>query len=122
MKTTFCFLSIALVAFFAASPAFAQLGADQRDPFGRPRHEEEMPLSVRENRERMRIDKEKKDYEDMIEHGQDIAALAERVEHSFTQHGTVSEADLANIEAVEKGVKKIRSDLGGGDDDETVDD
>jgi hypothetical protein len=48
--------------------------------------------------------------------------LAERVEHSFTQHGSLSDTDFANIEAVEKAVKKIRSDLGGGDDDETVDD
>ena len=109
-----------LFAFCASIAAFAQLGADLRDPYER-RRSEDIPKNVRETRDRMRIDKEKKDYDEMLERGEDAVKLTERIARSFQANGRLADTDLGNLETVEKDVKKIRSDLGGDDDDEKVD-
>jgi hypothetical protein len=80
-----------------------------------------MPKNVLERREQMRIEKEKKDHDEMLERAEEAVRLAERVAHSFVTNGRFSETDLGSLEVVEKNVRKIRSDLGGDDDDEKVD-
>ena len=109
---------IAASAFAAA--ASAQVGADNRGlGFGRP-EDRPLPKNVLESRERMRIEKDKKDFQEMMERGEEVASLTARVERSFAARGQLSDVDRANIEALEKAVKKIREDLGGDDDDESV--
>lgn len=105
------------------SVAVCAQGADERAPSLFRRHrEEDLPRSVLETREKMRIEKEKKDYAEMLERGEETLRLTERVALSFSENGRLSDMDLASLESVEKDVKKIRSDLGGDDDDENVDD
>jgi hypothetical protein len=104
-------------------PGVLAQSADDDAPrgFGR-RRPEPVPKNVLESREKMRIEKEKKDYAEMLERGDDALKLAERVTHSFGVTGKLSDEDLAMIESIEKNVKKIRSDLGGDDEDEKLDD
>lgn len=106
------------LACLLAAAAAAQIGADNRGyGFGHP-DEPPLPKNVLETREKMRIEKEKKDFDEMMQRGEEVIKLAERVERSFTANGRLSDVDLANVESVEKNVKKIREDLGGDDDDE----
>ncbi len=104
------------------SAALAQ-GADERVPSLFSRHrEDDVPKNVLETREKLRIEKEKKDFQEMMDRGEEVLKLTERVEKAFTANGRFSDMELSNIESVEKDVKKIRSDLGGNDDDENLDD
>ncbi len=57
----------------------------------------------------------------MLERGEEVRKLSDRLERSFAQNGRLSDADRAALETVEKNVKKIRSELGGDDDDEKID-
>jgi hypothetical protein len=115
------YIFVSLMIVLGAIGVAAQ-GADERVPypFSRPR-DEYVPPNVRETREKMRIDKEKKEYDEMIDRSEQAAKLAERLERSYAANGRLSDMDLANLESVEKNIKKIRSDLGGDDDDEKVD-
>jgi len=107
---------------FAASAVPGQTGADDR-PFGfERRREEPVPKNVLETREKMRINKLSKDYAEMLDRGEEVLKLTERVMRSFTANGRLSGVDIATIGSIEKDVKKIRDDLGGDDDDEKVDD
>ena len=105
-----------------AGAAYAQSAADDR-PFGFERsRREDLPKNVLETREKMRIQQEEKEHAEMIERSEQAVKISERVARSFTVNGRLSEMDLANIESVEKNIKKIRGDLGGDDDDKKVDD
>jgi hypothetical protein len=69
----------------------------------------------------MRIKREKKDHEEMLERGEEVRRLSERLEKSFAQNGRLSDTDRAALETLERSAKKIRSELGGDDNDEKID-
>jgi hypothetical protein len=100
---------------------FGCVFANAQDPF-RPRRDEPPPQGVREMMEKVRIDKEKKDYQEMVDRGETTVRLATQIEHSYTERGVLSEEDRNRLQEVEKDVKKIRSDLGGGDMDDKEED
>ncbi len=93
----------------------AQTNVDPRT--GRP-NQEEVPKSIKETLARGRIDREKKDYEELIKRGEESAKLSEELEQSFTKHNRLTPEDQKKLERLEKNLKKIRSELGGGGDDE----
>jgi hypothetical protein len=102
--------------------AFAQ-GADSRTPG--QRDDPDQPMGLRESQQKMRIEQEKKEYDEMVDRGQQALKLSEDLERSFSQTPTITRADLEKLEGMEKLVKKIRSSLGGGssdDDDDTSED
>ena len=114
------FFALILVTIcLAAAGAAAQLDADQRDPFT-PRHKDPVSPTVLEKREQMRIDKEKKDHDEMLGRGEETVKLAERLANAYAANGRFSEADMSSLETLEKNVKKIRSELGGDNIDENV--
>lgn len=81
---------------------------------------EELPQGVKENLAKSRIAKEKKDYEELIKRGEEALKLSEDLEKSFDENKTLSSQDRKKLERLEKLVKRIRSDLGGGDDRESL--
>jgi len=102
-------------AFFLALFAIcanAQFQNDQR--------KEELPQGVKENLAKSRIAKEKKDYEELLKRGEEVLKLSEDLEKSFDENQTLSSQDRKKLERLEKLVKRIRSDLGGGDDQESL--
>ncbi len=111
----FCFLA------FGSLNVFAQGGADNRPVFAQ-NEDRDLPKSARESMEKLRIEKERKNYEEMLQRGEDVRKLAERLEKSLAQNGRFSETDREALATLEKNVKKIRSELGGDDDDEKLDD
>ena len=79
---------------------------------------EDPPLGVVEMMQKMRIDKEKKEYDEMIERGEQAFRLATEVGRTFETKSVLTGDELERIETIAKDVKKIRGDLGGGDMDE----
>lgn len=86
------------------------------DPLTR-RPVEEEPKNIKESRARLKIEQEKKDYEELLERSEEAVALSNELEETFTTSKTISEEETKKLEKLEKLVKKIRSELGGSDDD-----
>lgn len=113
------FLLVAFLACFFHAEAAAQ-SADNRSPLTSPADEDEngRPKSIRETIERMRIEKEKKEFDEMIGRGEEAVRISEELEKALERDGKLATEQLTKVAAVEKLVKKIRSELGGDDDDE----
>ncbi len=103
---------------------FAQSGADNRSSiFAKPGESEDdnRPKSFKDTLYKLRIDREKKDYDEMISRGEEALKISEELEKSFARNGRLTANEYTQIETVEKLVKKIRNELGGDDDKETKD-
>jgi hypothetical protein len=68
---------------------------------------------------KMRIEQEKKEYDQMVDRGQQALKLSEQLEQSFQQNSSFRRDDRDKLDDLEKLVKKIRNELGaeGGIDD-----
>jgi hypothetical protein len=73
--------------------------------------------TIRETLEKMRIAKEKKDFDQMITRGGDVLKITEEIEKAYEQQGRLTPGEYSKIANVEKLVKKIREELGGDGDD-----
>ncbi len=89
---------------------------------GRQESKEDQPRSFKEMLTKQRIEREKKDYEEMLSRGDEAARLSQQLENAFEQNKALSQKDRQKLETLEKIVTKIRKELGGGDADgeETV--
>jgi hypothetical protein len=96
----------------------AQMDASTRD--GRPRQEEDLPKSIKENLAKGRIEQEKKEHEELLKRGEEALKLTGELEKSFAANNKLSAEDFKKLERLEKLVKKIRTDLGGDDDEENA--
>jgi hypothetical protein len=109
-----------VVVLLCAAAALAQ-GADDNNPYSTKR-DPDTPKSFREMMQKMRIDQEKKDYEEMLDRGEQAAKISEQLEQSFVKSSTLARSDREKLDDLEKLVKKIRGELGGDDDNGEVDD
>jgi len=82
----------------------------------RGRRSEDAPKGLSEMLARQRLERDKKDYEEMLDRGQEALRLANQLEASFEQNKTVSQQDRVRLDALEKVVTKIRKELGADDD------
>lgn len=78
---------------------------------------EELPKGVKETLAKGRIEREKKDFEELLERGKEAVKLSDELEKSFTQTNQLSSGDRKKLDRLEKLVKKIREGIGGEDDD-----
>jgi len=90
-------------------------------PGSRDNDRDAPPKSLRDQMEKMRIAKEKKDFEEMLERGEQALRLSEQLEKKLELTNQISSEDAAKLESLEKIVKKIRSELGGRDSDSVAD-
>lgn len=106
----------ALIVAGAVATSRAQ-GIEPRALPGRP---DDRPQTIEETLEKMRIDKDKKDHEQMVSRGEEVLKLTDQIEKSYAENGKLSGDDYTRIASVEKLVKKIRDELGadGDPDDE----
>jgi hypothetical protein len=77
-----------------------------------------VPKNVREMLDKMKVEEEKKDYDEMIDRGGQVLKLSEEIQKSFVDSGTLSGDQRLKLDGIEKLVKKIRGELGGDDSDE----
>lgn len=111
------FLSLA-VAILALAGAISAQTAENRSILPKPDDPDSEPKSVKEMLFKMQIEKAKKEYDAMLERGEQALQISKKLEESFTKNNQLSRADLEKLDGLEKLVKKIRGDLGGGDGDE----
>lgn len=114
-------LALILAATFAASAQVVVPSADNRAPLiSKPGEDnnDDHPKSFRETLVKMRIEKEKKEFGEMLERGEEAMKLSIELEKSFAATGRLDPNELNKLAAVEKLVKKIRSELGGDDNDD----
>jgi hypothetical protein len=95
--------------------AFSQI--DASTPGGKPQSKEELPKNIKETLAKQRIEQEKKDYEELLQRSEEAVKLSEELEKSFTDSNKLSSEDQKKLDRLEKLVKKIRSELGGDDDE-----
>jgi hypothetical protein len=110
-------LAIAAAIVMNSALVFAQ--AEDRFPGDHKR--EPPPLGVREMLEKMRISKEKKDYDEMMARGDEVRQIIADMAKGVSERGQLTASDREKLEVLEKNVKKIRSELGGSDDDDKAD-
>jgi len=96
-----------MIVFGSAAVSFAQ--DDDLFPSGR---KEPAPHGFQEALIKLRIEKDKKDFNEMLKRGDDAVKLADELD----QHAVAGQRD--QIAALGKLVKKIRDELGGGDSDD----
>ena len=109
------FLVLCLVL---ATAVFADAQRDSSTDSGVP-SKEEMPTGIKESLAKQRIDREKKDFEEMLERGEEALKITDQLEKSYARNKQFSSEDEKKLERLEKVVKKIRNEMGGdGDGDE----
>ena len=98
-----------------SEPLFPKTGDNNKD--------DDRPKSFNETLEKLRIAKDKKDHDQMIERGEEVVKITEELEKTVDQNGRLTDKEYSKVAAVEKLVKKIRNELGGDSDgDDAPDD
>ncbi|MBK6590747.1 MAG: hypothetical protein IPG22_20945 [Acidobacteria bacterium] len=119
-------IRFAFFIFFGRCFSAVNLGVHAQNADGRgsiiPRandadDDDDKPKSFKETLVKLRIDKEKKEYDEMLGRGEEALKLSEELEKAYEQNGRLNANEINKLIAVEKLVKKIRNELGGDDDD-----
>ena len=110
-------LRLILVLLVVASAAVLSVNAQEKE-------KEDFPKGIKETLVKNRIEREKKDFAELLERGEEAAKLSEEVDKSFVQNKRLTLEDKKKLERLEKISKKIREELGAnGDlDSENADD
>ena len=114
-KKLFIVLSFIFAIGIFTFPTNAQIDLSTRN--GKP-IPEEIPKNVQESLKKQEFERIKKDYEEMLENGEQAVKLTEEVELSFNKNKKISSTEIQKLEKIEKLLKKIRKELGGDDDDD----
>ena len=116
------FLFIVAIAIFCGV-SDAQKSADNQNlklTATTDQDDEDRPKSIKESLEKMRIEQDKKDHQEMINRGEEAVKLTTDLQKDFDTNGKLSNDDLVKLARVEKIIKKVRDELGGDDDDQTA--
>lgn len=108
------FICALLFVFTAFAAVKAQNDINPRT--GKP-NQEDIPKSIKETIVKGRIEREKKEHEELIKRGEESAQLGKELEESFAKNSRLGPEDQKKLERLEKNLKKIRSELGGDNDD-----
>lgn len=111
------FKIIFLFPLFVILQAEVSAQADASSPSGRPSatREDEMPEGFREGLAKRRIKAEEKEYDDLIQKGEEALKISDEISKNFETHNNLTAEDTKKIDRLEKVVKKIRQDLGAKD-------
>lgn len=112
-------LRLFLIVFFisaAAGAVNAQLDSSNQNP---AKQKEDMPKGIQESLAKQRIEREKKDFAELLERGEEALKISNELEESFVKNNNnFSSEDQKKLDRLEKVVKKIRNELGSDDNDE----
>ena len=93
-------------------------GTDSSTPNGKSSNREDYPRGIKESLAKSRIEREKKDFEELLENGEEAVKLSESLDKSFAASNKLSSDDQKKLDRLEKLAKKIRRELGANDSDE----
>lgn len=106
---TLFLIVIAAVCVMAQSDVTTRSGDPQK---------EDLPKGIKETLAKHRIDREKKDFAELLARGKEAVKLSEELEKSFSENNQLSTEDQKKLDRLEKVVKKIRNEIGADEDDE----
>ena len=112
----------AFIFILAVTALVAQNADGTSSLFPRTNDREDQPKSVKEQLEKLRIEKEKKDHQSMLLRGDEALKISEELERKINANAQLDSKDRVQLESLEKLLKKIRSELGGDDDSESAPD
>ncbi len=113
---------ILIAILFSLTIVCAHAQSDSSE-FGKPsgQSKEDLPKGIKETLAKGRIDREKKDYEELLQNGEEAAKLSDSLEKTFTESNKLSAEDQKKLDRLEKLAKKIRRELGASDENDTED-
>ena len=76
------------------------------------RRNEDTPFGLKDMMAKQKVEREKKDHEEMLERGDEALRLTKQLEASYAATGTLSSSDRAKLDSLERVVTKIRKELG----------
>jgi membrane-associated HD superfamily phosphohydrolase len=119
MKTKILQIVLCLIfsCFFAIS-SNAQVNNQADNSRGKV---EEKSEGLKETLAKWRIKAEKKEFDEMIQRGNEAGKLILELSKTYQENRKLSSEDIKKVERLEKLVKKIRSEVGAEDDDEIND-
>lgn len=113
---------LAAIILISSSFAFAQFDSpDSSSPGGKP-NKDDYPKNVQESLAKGRIEREKKDYAELLQNGEEAAKLSDTLEKNFARSSNLSSEDQKNLDRLEKLAKKIRRELGADNADDAAED
>lgn len=104
-------LTVVCVNAQSDSPEFGKPGAAAKE-------KDDLPKGIKETLAKGRIDREKKDYQELLQNGEEAAKLSESLEKTFAESNKLSAEDQKKLDRLEKLAKKIRRELGANDDND----
>ncbi len=116
------FIFIAVLFLLAVASADAQIDSPDASNRSGANNKEDFPKGIKESLAKSRIEREKKDHEELIQNGEEVVKLSENLEKSFAESNTLSSEDQKKLDRLEKLAKKIRKELGASDGDDTDED
>jgi hypothetical protein len=117
-RTGISFFIAVLFTIVICSFGVSAQDADSRFP-GQKSPDPDQPKGFLEMKKKMEIDLEKKEYDELVQRGEQAVKLSTDLEKAFSQQPGVSRDDLEKLDELEKLIKKIRSNLGGGNSDDS---
>ncbi len=112
--------SILFLVFIACAVVFADAQSDATTRGGVPA-KDDYSAGIQESLAKQRIEREKKDFAELLERGEETLKISDELEKSFAQNKQLSAEDRKKLDRLEKLVRKIRTEIGGtGGDDENI--
>jgi len=109
------------IVIISGTTAFANAQSD-KNSLGGTGEKEELPKGIKESLAKQRIDREKKDFAELIERGEEAVKIINELDKSFTVNNQFSSEDRKKLDRLEKVVKKISNEISIGDDDDDAED
>ena len=113
IRSTFILILMA----FAVVCVNAQADSSTRN--GAPK-KEDLPQGIQETLAKHRIEREKKEFVELLERGKEAVKLTDELEKSFSENQQFLTEDRKKLDRLEKVLKKIRNDIGAKEADEPI--
>ncbi len=97
------------------------LSAQAQLPKADPSDSNEVTKGFEETLVKQRIERDKKDHQEMINRGDEAVLLSGQIEKSYETNHQLTSQDAQKLDKLEKIIKKIRTELGAESDDQVVD-
>lgn len=106
----------------SSAVCFGQTDVTSRTPSDHRTDPGDLGKNVRETLAKQRAEREKKDFKELLERGDQAVRISAELERSFESTKQVTSLERDRLQTLEKLVSKIRSELGGSDDEGATDD
>lgn len=122
LNRTLLFLFTFAVMMAFAGAAQAQVMRNPSAAEAESEYDAMLGSPAREMRARLEIERQEKLRRENLERAREVAQLGEELRDAFTSHKALERAEVKKLERLEKLTRRIRSEAGGSDDEEPLED